>query len=125
MILSQVVYHCSPVKIDQFYIPENGLHFGSLESALIAAARHVVNQDEMKVFVHKVKINVTKCQELFDVGFNWAEEVNHETCKIFRYKNKYEPSLQPSYVLFDTSLILSIEQVYSYLITREDYDEFE
>ena len=125
MIITTEVFHCSPVRITDFYIPENGLHFGSLESGIIAVSRKLTNQVPCTIYVHKVKLDVTRCQELFDIGFNWAEEVKYESGKIFKYKNKYEPSLFPSYVIFDTSLIISVEQVYPYLLNREVYDGYE
>lgn len=106
------VYHASPVEINLFEVTEQGIHFGSRESAVEAVSRKV-NPGE-KFFLHKVSLDISKYIESFDMGYNWKEmfENEHPDITGYVYTNKYEPSTKKSYVTWctDTIKILEITQ---------------
>ena len=98
---SVIVYHASPCKIELFTKRNNGIHMGSLYSALQAVQRK--NVDE--VYIHKLKLNTENIIENFpDAGDDWLEvieylEENEKT--VLSYKNQYEPSIYKSYLCID------------------------
>jgi len=107
------VYHASPVRIDNFEVSEQGIHFGSLESAIEAICRKV---DYGEVFfLHKVRLDISNYIETFDVGYNWRAWFQNEPVEVegYIYTNQYELSVKKSYVTWCPETINTV------LITQE------
>lgn len=109
------LYHCSPVKIEQFDY-SNGVHFGGLYSALEAGLR----KGSDVLYLHTVDVQFDSCYETDDVGNAeaWSLEIKKAlevNFNIIKYRNKYEPDSTPSYIILDKSLVksLSIESLSS------------
>lgn len=91
-------YHASPDLFDVFVCTEQGVHLGSVESALQAIRRKVSKGDIF--YLYKVEVNTTKFIEEFDRGFYWNTLFSSEPECVegYIYMNRYEPSTKPSYV---------------------------
>lgn len=99
------LYHCSPVRIEQFDF-SNGVHFGGLYSALEAGLR----KETEILHLHTVELSCKSFYETDDVGNAeaWAVEVQRAKelgCSVIKYRNKYEPDSTPSYLVLDGALI--------------------
>jgi hypothetical protein len=107
------VYHASPVKINLFEVTEQGIHFGSLESAVEAICRKIDYGENF--FLHKVRLDISNYIENFDVGYNWRSWFQNEPDEVkgYIYTNKYEPSTEKSYVTWCPETIRTV------LITQE------
>lgn len=98
------VFHASPIDFNEFEVQEQGIHFGSKESAFEAVSRKVTDG---KIFLYKVLLDVSQFVEEFDLGYNWYSSFSKEPkyVKGYVYSNKYEPSTKPSYVTWDVNTI--------------------
>ncbi len=98
-----ILWHCSPVKIDKFYIPFGGLHFGTYESALCAGLRK-----SKVLYMHKCMVPVGIQVPVLDLGNAeaWEEEMKYSINEgdTLVYNNKYEPSTSPSFVVMKKEL---------------------
>lgn len=101
-------YHASLCKIDKFKIPFNGLHFGGKDSAYQAVERKCIQNNCKTFYLHKVVLDVSRTEDVFDQGDGWREYLQQDTSKIFSYTNKYEPSTSKSYVTFNTDFIVDV-----------------
>lgn len=116
-----ILYHASRSHIDEFYVNPEGLHLGSLNSALEAALRHSsLGEDGKPIYVHKVKVKKEmfgKVYESNDVGYDWYPIILDAatygyTC--IRYVNKYEPSIKPSFCIWNKGMVESIIEIDTY-----------
>ena len=105
------VFHASLHKIDKFEIPYQGLHFGSFESALQAVERKCEQNGTDEFYLHRVLLDITTCEDVFDAGEDWRGYLDGDTNRVYSYTNKYEPSISKSYVIFSTRFIKSIESL--------------
>lgn len=129
-----ILYHCSTVKIDNFYIPYGGLHFGGRYSALEAALRklrsplNVVNADT--VYLHTCEIDLGKMQYSDDLGGDESWRALIMECQTFgfdsvRYENAFEPDSVPSYMIWEPSRVRILEVDPIHMDDAEDMiDEF-
>lgn len=113
-----ILYHCSTVKIDSFYIPFGGLHFGGINSALEAALRKLRSPrntlDHKEIHIHKCLVELGKTQHSEDLGGedSWRaviDECSRLGFNSVQYKNVYEPDSVPSYMIWDASRVKIIE----------------
>lgn len=114
------LYHASREKIDKFYKPFGGLHFGPEDSALQAALRHPSNHGV--IYLHLVDIDTKGFVESHDEGCaeNWdsleANSYEEDGIPGVWYQNEWEPSyLGMSICLWDLSRIqriISVEPIY-------------
>lgn len=113
-----ILFHCSTVKIDNFYIPYGGLHFGGINSALEAALRklrspmNVVNADT--VYLHKCIVDlgiITFCDDLGgdDSWRSVIDECQRLGFNSVQYKNLYEPDSVPSYMIWESNRVKILE----------------
>lgn len=114
-----IVYHCSPYRIYNFDF-KNGVHFGSKKSAIKAGKRKQYMLREYKgnrdtsLFLYTFELDINKqlfnFQETDDMGDSWLQYKEHEMVRDqldgLIYKNKYEPSIYPSYYIINPSCIL-------------------
>lgn len=105
------LFHASPVNIKKFYIPYGGLHFGGINSALEAALRKVRISKSKIVYLHECTVNVNSFFECEDLCTHddWERHIEymkiHEKDNVLKYKNKFEPDVVPSYVVWDENLV--------------------
>lgn len=116
-----ILYHAGLAKIDKFDLSK-GCHFGSKESALEAAMRKVELFADATIYLHKISIlnEVMRVYETFDAGYeeNWKPVIEfavlsgHNSVK---YRNKYEPSSYPSFILLEELTdCVALESVITY-----------
>lgn len=109
-----ILYHASTVKIDQFYIPYGGLHFGGINSSLEAALRKLRSDmnvhDAQTVYLHKCSVNLGRIVLMDDLGDDqsWREVFSTEYDSV-KYNNKYEPDTEPSYMIWNSNRARVIE----------------
>lgn len=113
-----LLYHASPVKIENFYIPFGGLHLGGKNSALEAALRKLRSPlnvvDANTVHLHTCEVNVSKVYYSDDLGSDdsWRELIEYCQANGYdavQYKNEFEPDAVPSYMIWDVSIIRIVE----------------
>lgn len=114
-----ILYHCSTVKIEDFYIPYGGLHMGGIHSALEAALRKIRaydGADVLDVYVHRLEVDTGRSEYCDDMGScdGWRLVMDSAKSAGFdsiEYKNVFEPDVVNSFVLWDTSRvkILSVD----------------
>lgn len=105
----KTLYHASPYSFDKFEIPYNGLHFGTLESAIQAVEYKKDKLEDGFFYLYQVVLDISLCEDVFDIGQDWAEYLEKDTSKVYSYTNKYEPSTGKSYVVFCPRFIKSVE----------------
>lgn len=105
-----ILYHASPSRIFSFIIPnENGLHLGSVDSAIYAAQRKSTSY-----YLYRCNVAISNPIDVEDCGYDWKSEIDfaaYQGYDAIRYRNKYEPSASPSYVIWDARKIISFELV--------------
>lgn len=114
-----ILYHASTVKISEFYIPYGGLHLGGLYSSLEAALRKLRSDscplDEDTVYLHTVKVNLGRIAYMDDLGGDqeWRDVFSTDYDSV-QYVNKYEPDVEPSYMVWDASraTVISVESIH-------------
>lgn len=114
-----ILYHASTVKISEFYIPYGGLHLGGIYSSLEAALRKLRSDscplDEDTVYLHTVKVNLGRTVCMDDLGGDqeWRDVFSTDYDSI-KYVNKYEPDVEPSYMVWDASrvTVLNVECIH-------------
>lgn len=114
-----ILYHASTVKITEFYIPYGGLHLGGIYSSLEAALRKLRSDncplDEDTVYLHTVKVDLGRTVCMDDLGGDqeWRDVFSTEYDSI-QYKNKYEPDIEPSYMVWDASRakVISVQSIH-------------
>lgn len=114
-----ILYHCSTVKIEDFYIPYGGLHMGGIHSALEAALRKIRaydGADVLDVYVHRLEVDTGRSEYCDDMGScdGWRlvmDSAKRDGFDSIEYKNVFEPDVVNSFVLWDTSRvkILSVD----------------
>lgn len=127
-----IVFHASTVKIEEFYIPFGGLHFGGIHSALECALRKLYQGREAgydidTVHIHRCELIGTKYYESDDLGsdIGWCK-LNDKLIKekydfeIIKYINKYEPDVLPSYCVFDQKYVKILDHSTMHLDKVED-----
>lgn len=115
-----IVYHASLDDFKVFKVTEQGIHFGSKESALIAVERkaeqiaelHGISKYPKSFYLYKVELDVSSFVDEFDQGYDWAKSFEKEidSIKGYVYNNKYEPSTKPSYITWDLDTIKIIDK---------------
>ena len=108
-------FHASLCDFDTFQMTEQGIHFGTIESALIAVERKAEQIVELhgskarptSFYLYEVELDISRFVEEFDQGYDWAKSFEKEVDSIkgYVYNNKYEPSNGPSYITWDCSTI--------------------
>lgn len=100
-----ILYHASLIEITKFDLSK-GCHFGGKHSAFEAALRKGSLGLNFQIYLHKVFVpdSLLKIYDAFDVGSaeNWKDLiafVKERGYNSISYKNKYEPSSYPSFVL--------------------------
>ncbi|EAZ2022873.1 hypothetical protein BZF66_06135 [Salmonella enterica] len=113
-----ILYHASTVKIDKFYVPYGGLHVGGIHSALEAALRKVRQYDGpdvLDIYLHRVEVNTGRSMLYEDMGddHGWRAAIicNRDNYDSIEYKNKFEPDIVNSFVLWQPERvkILSVD----------------
>lgn len=105
-----ILYHASTVKISEFYIPYGGLHLGGLYSSLEAALRKLRSNDcplyEETVYLHRVQVDLGRIACMDDLGGDqeWRDVFSTDYDSV-QYVNKYEPDVEPSYMVWDASRV--------------------
>ncbi|AFC21503.1 hypothetical protein GAP32_055 [Cronobacter phage vB_CsaM_GAP32] len=127
-----IVFHASTVKINDFYIPYGGLHFGGMHSALECALRKLYQGKEAgydidTIHIHRCELTGSKYYESDDLGSDvgWRKLYNNLTknnvdFQIVKYINKYEPDVLPSYCVFDTSMVKILDHSTMHIDRVED-----
>lgn len=107
------VFHTSPTKFIEFDFKNNQIHVGDFLAALTVAER------KNCTYLYRCELNVTSkdIYESEDVGNyeKWQEviaEAKKNDKKVIAYHNKYENSLNPSYLVIDPS-VLTIQNIQS------------
>lgn len=114
-----ILYHASTVPITEFYIPYGGLHLGGVNSSLEAALRklrsHLNVSNASVVYLHKCEVQLGRIVCTDDLGGDqdWRDIFSTEYDSV-KYINKYEPDVDPSYMIWDASRItvLSTDSIY-------------
>lgn len=106
-----IAYHASPVLISRFRCTEQGVHVGSLESALEAVSRKIGRDSEF--FLHRVEVDTSRFVEEIDHGYDWRSvfEKEVDTVNGYVYSNRYEPSSELSCVTWKPEETLKILDV--------------
>lgn len=114
------VFHTSPIKFTEFDFQNNQIHVGDFLAALTVAER------KKCTYLYRCELNVTSkdIYESEDVGNyeKWQDviaEAKKDGKKVIAYHNKYENSLNPSYLVIDPT-VLTIKKIQS--ITSEYVD---
>lgn len=113
--MKTTIYHCSPDKIEEFNF-DFGVHFGGFFSALEAGYRKLCNirhWEDVKqeiVYMHTCILDESKVYVCDDVGGFDAWNIEIERAiklgyDVLKYKNKYEPDVQASYLVLNKNLI--------------------
>lgn len=99
------VYHASLHSFDVFEVTEQGIHFGTKESALQAIERKIIDHEYF--FLYEVLLDISQFVEEYDQGYDWRSSFINEpdNVKGYIYKNKYEPSNDLSYMTWNPSVI--------------------
>ena len=115
-----IVYHASLHSFDEFKVTDQGIHFGSKESALVAVERkaeqivelHGESARPAKFWLYTVELDTSSFVEEFDHGYDWAKSFEKEidSIKGYVYTNRYEPSSAPSYITWDADTIKSFSK---------------
>ena len=111
-----IALHASPCRFDKFEMRLGGLHFGGIQSAVVAVNRHLLrNKNHSGTFyLYKVKIKSHNVVSTQDAGeaHDWEDEANFLKAEVLKYVNRYEPDVTPSYAVFNTSCIeiLSVQE---------------
>ena len=107
------VFHTSPTKFTEFDFKNNQIHVGDFIAALTVAER------KNCTYLYRCELNITTkdIYESEDVGNyeKWQEvitEAKKEGKKVIAYRNKYENSLEPSYLVIDPT-VLTIQKIQS------------
>ena len=105
------VYHCGLTEIKSFNF-SCGVHFGGIYSAMEAALRKVKNPRIETIYVHECLLELPDyIPEEDDLGSNeaWQELaatwMDRNEYGLLQYCNRYEPDIDPSYYVLDSSLI--------------------
>lgn len=130
-----LVFHCSTVKIEEFYIPLGGLHFGGIHSALRAGLTKLYKQRNKgnlisTLHIHEcvltpsTKENIILCNDMGsdEKWREYYEFISTQTpnTEVLKYKNKYEPDTVPSYCIFDVKYIKLIDSSSIHMDNAED-----
>lgn len=109
---TKILYHASPYLFELFEMRRGGLHFGGLESAVQAVARHIDGCTD-EFYLYTVKLDTSAVQDVFDCGGadDWEIEKTITNCKVMSYKNQYEPCKDKSYVVFCLSKIEIVDVI--------------
>lgn len=112
------------MRFSEFIMQAGGLHFGGIESALIAVQRHLELNNACKFYLYTVLLDVTSAVDVNDQGCSelWDEEHYYSSSNVLRYTNVFEPSSSKSYAVFDCNL-LNIESVQQKNIKDFDLDQ--
>jgi hypothetical protein len=113
--MKTTIYHCSPDEIKEFNF-DFGVHFGGFFSALEAGYRKLnninmkYNCEQEIVYMHTCVLDACKVYVCDDVGGFDAWNIEIDLAKkagydVLKYQNKYEPDLQPSYLVLNKKLI--------------------
>lgn len=107
------VFHTSPIKFTEFDFKNNQIHVGDFLAALTVAER------KNCTYLYRCELNITAkdIYESEDVGNyeKWKEviaDAKKAGKKVISYHNKYENSLEPSYLVIDPS-VLTIQKIQS------------
>lgn len=107
------VFHASPIKFTEFDFDNNQIHVGDFLAALTVAER------KNCTYLYRCELNITPkdIYESEDVGNyeKWKEviaDAKKAGKKVISYHNKYENSLEPSYLVIDPS-VLTIQKIQS------------
>jgi len=107
------VFHASPIKFTEFDFDNNQIHVGDFLAALTVAER------KNCTYLYRCELNITlkDIYESEDVGNyeKWKEviaDAKKAGKKVISYHNKYENSLEPSYLVIDPS-VLTIQKIQS------------
>lgn len=127
-----IVFHAGLVKIEEFYIPYGGLHFGGIRSALECALRHLhygnlKHRNLDTIHIHKCELLSDSFYESEDKGgdHSW-KTLNDELFEkdidfdIIKYTNEHEPDIVPSYCIFRTDLVRILEHSTMHMDIAED-----
>lgn len=127
-----IVFHAGTVKIEKFYIPYGGLHFGGMHSAIECALRHIhygrlKGHDIDTIHIHRCELLSTSFYESEDMGGDSAwKKLNDELFDLdvdfdfIKYINKHEPDVVPSYCTFRTGLVKIIDHSTMHMDVAED-----
>lgn len=103
------LYHASRSKIEDFNF-QDGCHFGSKFSAYEAALRKVESSCDT-IYLHQVVFDPSSLRifDWFDEGnsYNWSKTIHYVDSlgyNCIQYKNLFEPSAYPSYLMFGTDI---------------------
>ena len=113
--MKTTIYHCSPDEILEFDF-SNGVHFGGFFSALEAGNRKLnmlktkYESEQEIVYLHTCILDVNNVYVCDDVGGFDAWNIEIALAKksgydVLKYQNKYEPDVQPSYLVLNKNLI--------------------
>lgn len=127
-----IVYHASTVKIEKFYIPYGGLHFGGIYSALECAMRHIYRGREKgidisTIHIHRCELTGSTIYESDDLGgdHDW-HKLNDNLFNlgikydIIKYINRYEPDTTSSYCIFRDNLVKILDYSTMHMDNVED-----
>lgn len=127
-----IVFHASTVKIDEFYIPYGGLHFGGHLSSIKCALRKLYEgrskeHDIEHIHIHCCDLTSINPYESNDKGSDveWRrlhnillrENVIYDSVK---YINEYEQDIMPSFCIFKTNNIKILDHSTMHMDVAED-----
>ena len=129
-----IVFHAGIVKIEEFYIPYGGLHFGGIHSALECAMRKLYDGRRKlndltidTIHIHRCELLSTTFYESEDMGGDHSWKTLNDTLfeqdvdfDIIKYINKHEPDVLPSYCTFRTDVVKILDHSTIHMNRAED-----
>ena len=113
------LYHASTVQIDKFYVPYGGIHVGGIHSALEASLRKIRAYngiDDIYIHLHVLEVDTGRSEMHHDEGdcASWRKLINtYKDTDVgsVEYKNKYEPDVCNSFMLWEPERIIILETI--------------
>ena len=109
-----LVYHCTPDYIHEFEF-NYGVHFGGIISALEAGIRkhqkiaHKIFTECIYLHICKLDVDSQFVEEVEDIADGWHTKLS--SGKVYKYINKYEPDINPSWYVYKDNCIVITEVI--------------